>query len=106
MSNPKWADRTTGRLDLERMVAERLGKTQEETAAVVRTLFNVMAEELVASRRIEIRRFGSFIAQERKARRAWNPRTGKVFDVPAKRVVKFAPGRQLAEAVIDDEEAA
>lgn len=106
MTNPKWADRTTGRLDLERMVAERLGKTHEETAAVVRTLFNVMAEELVAGRRLEIRRFGSLRVQERKARRAYDPRTGGTMAVPAKRVVKFSAGRQLAEAVIGDEEAA
>lgn len=99
----QWADRTTGRMEVERKVAESLGKPVHEVAEVLQAALNVVAEELVSGRRVEFRRFGRWDVEERKARRAYNPRTGETFDVPARRVVKFAPGRQLARAVPQEE---
>jgi nucleoid DNA-binding protein len=39
--------------------------------------------------------FGVFKASDRKARKARNPATGEVVDVPAKRVVKFKVAKGL-----------
>ena len=43
--------------------------------------------------------FGTFSTVNRSARKAKNPRTGDMIDIPAKRVAKFKPGSKLADAV-------
>ncbi len=43
--------------------------------------------------------FGTFATVERSARKAKNPRTGEMIDIPAKTVAKFKPGSKLADAV-------
>jgi DNA-binding protein HU-beta len=43
--------------------------------------------------------FGTFSTVDRSARKAKNPRTGDVIDIPAKTVAKFKPGSKLADAV-------
>ncbi|MBO8143050.1 MAG: HU family DNA-binding protein [Thermodesulfobacterium sp.] len=42
--------------------------------------------------------FGSFQVTKRAAREGRNPRTGKPIKIPAKKVVKFKPGKKLEEA--------
>lgn len=43
--------------------------------------------------------FGSYTLMKRKARVGINPATGKKMQIPAKRVVKFKPGKALRELV-------
>jgi DNA-binding protein HU-beta len=42
--------------------------------------------------------FGSFQVVKRAAREGRNPRTGKPLKIPAKKVVKFKPGKKLEVA--------
>ncbi len=43
--------------------------------------------------------FGTFSVQARKAREGRNPATGKTIKIPAKKVVKFKAGSDLAKSV-------
>ncbi|WP_028583167.1 HU family DNA-binding protein [Desulfogranum mediterraneum] len=43
--------------------------------------------------------FGTFSTVDRSARKAKNPRTGDMIEIPAKTVAKFKPGSKLADAV-------
>jgi len=43
--------------------------------------------------------FGTFSTVKRSARKAKNPRTGDMIDIPAKTVAKFKPGSKLSDAV-------
>ena len=43
--------------------------------------------------------FGTFSVQTRKAREGRNPATGKTIKIPAKKVVKFKAGSDLAKSV-------
>jgi DNA-binding protein HU-beta len=42
--------------------------------------------------------FGTFQVVKRAARSGRNPRTGEPLKIPAKKVVKFAPGKKLEDA--------
>lgn len=44
--------------------------------------------------------FGTFTTMKRKSRVGINPATKKKMTIPAKRVVKFRPGKALREMVI------
>ena len=43
--------------------------------------------------------FGTFSVVKRAARKGRNPQTGKAIKIPAKKVVKFKPGKNLKDAV-------
>lgn len=43
--------------------------------------------------------FGTFSTVKRTARKAKNPRTGGIIDIPAKTIAKFKPGSKLTDAV-------
>ncbi len=43
--------------------------------------------------------FGTFKVVKRKARKGVNPRTGATIKIPAKKVPKFVPGKELKKSV-------
>lgn len=43
--------------------------------------------------------FGTFSTAKRSARKGRNPQTGKVINIPAKKVVRFRAGSDLAKKV-------
>ena len=49
--------------------------------------------------RVALVGFGSFSVVKREARKGRNPQTGKEIKIPAKKVVKFKAGAELADAV-------
>jgi DNA-binding protein HU-beta len=49
--------------------------------------------------RIALVGFGSFSVAKRSARAGRNPQTGKEIAIPAKKVVKFKAGSELAEVI-------
>jgi integration host factor subunit beta len=51
---------------------------------------------------VEIRGFGNFTVRQREARKARNPRTGEMVEVPAKRVSYFKAGKELKRMVEGD----
>ena len=62
------------------------------------TIEDVMAE-LLNSGKVNVSGFGSFEIKRQEARRARNPATGGMVDVPAKNVVRFKPFSGLKDAV-------
>ena len=49
--------------------------------------------------KVQVIGFGNFEVRDRAARKGRNPQTGKEIEIPAKSVVKFKPGSELAESV-------
>ena len=73
--------------------------TKKQTEIVVETLFESIKDALASGERVEIRRFGNFTLRKRNARKARNPKTGVVVDVPPKKVPFFKVGKELKEMV-------
>ena len=71
-------------------IAEKAGLTLE---AFVETV----GEALKGGDKVALIGFGSFSVSERSARSGRNPQTGKTITIPAKKVVKFKAGAELAE---------
>ena len=80
-------------------VAERLGYTQNEVAAVVQAALDAITKTLAEGDRLEIRNFGVFEIKVRDARVGRNPRTGDAVPIGEKRVAVFKPGKALKEKV-------
>lgn len=71
----------------------------DDAEDVVQTIGNAMCQALQAGMRVEIRGFGVFERNFRKARRGRNPRTGEVVDTPPKFVPHFRPGKDLRHGI-------
>jgi integration host factor subunit beta len=66
---------------------------------VVDLFFDEMMESLKKRERIEIRGFGSFVVRHYGAYKGRNPKTGKIVDVPPKKLPFFKVGKELKEMV-------
>lgn len=89
---------TLTKLEMIRELAERnkrYGVTVAAARRVVDGVFELMGRTLVSGRRIEVRNFGVFKIVDRAPRVARNPRTGERKEVPARKAVKFVPGRAV-----------
>ena len=83
----------------KRSIAKKIAKQTGLGQTLVQAIVQKTLDEIVAAirkdGRIELRNFAVFEVVTRKARKARNPRTGEAVSVPAKRVVKFKPGKKL-----------
>jgi len=78
------------------------GLTKLQVAEAVNAIIEAMTTALAQGGKVEIRGFGNFTVRQREARKARNPRSGEVVEVPAKRVPHFKPGKELKEIVKGD----
>ena len=84
---------------LIKKVSEKVQIPANIAKVIVNTLFDSMRESLEKGERIEIRGFGSFKVREYGAYKGRNPKTGRIVDVPPKRLPFFKVGKELKEMV-------
>mgnify|MGYP006297959035 CR=1 FL=1 len=90
--------------DLTNAIAEATNKTKKDSKGIVDSIAKVIKATLSKGEKVKLVNFGTFTVVERKARKGRNPRTGESIDIPAKKVVKFKPGKQLKGLVNDEVE--
>lgn len=88
-----------GKTELIRRVAQNSGKSNKETADLVNNTLDAIRDALKAGEEVRLVGFGSFAVKTTKARTGVNPQTRAKIQVPAKRRVRFSPGKELDEAV-------
>ena len=70
-------------------VAERFGLKKKEAEAIVKFIFQEIAETVKKGERVSIQGFGAFELRELKERKIKNPRTGDIIEVPKRKKVVF-----------------
>ena len=89
--------------EIAQKVALMIGSTKSDAADAVQAMLDVMAKELAAGGHIELRGFGVFEVKTRKASIGRNPRKPQdTVKIPARKVVKFRAGKELA-AILEKE---
>ena len=83
---------------------ERIAYKQDQLPArdvdfAVKSIIEMMSEQLSLGNRIEIRGFGSFSLHYRAPRTGRNPKTGDSVDLNGKYVPHFKPGKELRTRV-------
>ena len=81
--------------ELARRLSEEMGFDGALANQLVRTFFQALTESIIQGNRIEARGFEVFEVSRANARNGRNPRTGERVFVPARRKVKFKPGKIL-----------
>jgi DNA-binding protein HU-beta len=80
-------------------IASGASLTKVDAKKALDALIQSSTAALKKGDRIALVGFGSFSVAKRNARTGRNPQTGKEITIPAKKVVKFKAGSELAEVV-------
>ena len=75
-------------------IAEKAGLTKADSKKALEAFVETVGEALKGGDKVALIGFGSFSVSARSGR---NPQTGKTITIPAKKVVKFKAGAELAE---------
>lgn len=79
-------------------VAKKSGASKKVATDVVNAAIAVTEEAVKKGDGVSIAGFGSLKVVSRAARQGRNPKTGETIKIPAKKVVKFKAGKELAAA--------
>ncbi len=85
--------------DLITKVAENANLTKAQATDAVNCVLDSVRDSLKDGDKAAILGFGTFSVTHKPARTGRNPRTGESMQIKAKNVVKFKPGKDLAESV-------
>ena len=76
-----------------------MGLNKKEARELVKLFFQELEACLADGEQIRFSGFGNFDLRDKSERPGRNPRTGKEVPIPARRVVKFRPGKKLKARV-------
>ena len=83
---------------IEKIMSE-VGLTKGQAAAALASVLGGVAETLKNGEKVTLVGFGTFSVTKRSARMGRNPQTGAEIQIPAKNIVKFKAGKELAGVV-------
>ncbi|MGC9001233.1 HU family DNA-binding protein [Caldisericum sp.] len=81
--------------ELVRAIAEKAGTTKTVAERCLNAFMETVEEVLKKNGEIRLVGFGTFKVVQRKERKGKNPKTKEDITIPAKKVVKFQPGKRL-----------
>ena len=85
--------------DLINSIASSAGLTKADSKKALDAFIASTTASLKKGNRVALVGFGSFSVAQRSKRTGRNPQTGKEITIPAKKVVKFKAGTELAGVV-------
>ena len=80
-------------------VASKVGITKKQAQNVIDAFIEVVTDSLSKDEKVTLVGFGTFKVMQRKARKGVNPQTKDIIQIPAKKVPKFVPGKNLKDKV-------
>lgn len=80
-------------------MASGAGLTKADAKKALDAFIGATSKALKKGDRVALVGFGSFAVSQREARKGRNPQSGKEITIPAKKVVKFKAGAELAKVV-------
>ncbi len=80
-------------------IASEANLTKADAKRALDAFIDSTTKALKKGDRVALVGFGSFSVSKREARKGRNPQSGKEITIPAKKVVKFKAGAELADKV-------
>ncbi len=80
-------------------IASDAGLSKASAKLALESFIQNVQKSLKKGHSVVLTGFGSFVVVQRKARVGINPATQKKMNIPAKKVPRFKPGKDLKEAV-------
>jgi len=85
--------------DIVEKIHTTIGLSKKDSTVMMESVFAIMKESLEAGETIKISGFGSFVVNQKEARRGRNPQTGEAITIEARKVLTFKPSNLLRDAV-------
>jgi len=85
--------------DLINKIAEDANLSKAQSSEALSAVLNAIQGALKEGDKVSLIGFGTFSVSHRKERQGRNPQTGESITIAAKNLVKFKPGKDLAESV-------
>ena len=86
--------------DIVEKIAEIAKINKAEAGRAMDSLVAYITAEVKAGNKVKVAGLGTFVMKHRAARKARNPKTGAMVDVPAKNAVRFRASKSLKQAVM------
>ena len=83
--------RTITRADLSEAVYQEVGLSRNESASLVESVLDEIADALAEGEQVKISSFGSFAIRQKGQRIGRNPKTGQEVPILPRRVLVFRP---------------
>ena len=90
---------TVTRADLTDAVHREIGLPRRDSAALVDTVIETIAERLEAGEDVKISSFGRFTVRDKRLRVGRNPKTGEPASILPRRVVAFRASAILKQRI-------
>ena len=88
--------------DLVIRISNETGLIQQQVLEVVQKTLDYISQSVSKGETVELRNFGVFEVKVRKARIGRNPNRPETdVPIPQRAVVKFKPGKEMRESVLD-----
>lgn len=102
------AQRTVTRVDLAEAVYRCVGLSRKESASLVQSVLDELADALIGGDSVKLSSFGRFLVRAKSERVGRNPKTGIEVPITPRRVMVFKPSNVLKAringlAVVDEE---
>jgi integration host factor subunit alpha len=93
------AQRTVTRVDLAEAVYRRIGLSRKESAILVQSVLDELAEALIGGESVKLSSFGRFLVRAKSERIGRNPKTGIEVPITQRRVMVFKPSNVLKSRI-------
>lgn len=90
---------TLTRAELSDAVHREIGLSRAESAHLVESVLDHVAQALLAGRNVKISSFGSFILRDKSRRIGRNPKTGIEVPIEPRRVLTFRPSQIMRDRI-------
>jgi len=78
-------------------IADKSGLTKADSKKALDAFIETVSSEMKKGGKVALVGFGTYSVTQKSARKGINPRTKAVINIPAKKVVKFKAGADLAD---------
>ncbi len=83
--------------DLVELIYERVGVSKKEAGEAVNAVLEIIKDSLRRGEKVKISGFGSFIVNQKRARRGRNPQTGDPIIIDSRCVLSFKASEVLKQ---------
>lgn len=91
--------KTVTRADLGEAVYQEVGLSRNESADLLESVLEYMAEALVSGESVKVSSFGSFSVRQKGQRIGRNPKTGEEVPILPRKVLVFRPSQVLKSRI-------
>jgi len=78
------------------------GLSKKDSAEMMVSVFDIIKSTLESGETIKVSGFGSFVVNQKEARRGRNPQTGEAITIEARKVLTFKPSTILRQSINDN----